>query len=359
MTSLGLDLRRFESRVDGKRTRLQVLTNGNGMEVCLCNFGARVVSIVVPDRNGRPTDVTLGFDNLDDYRFVNANFGATIGRYANRIAGAELLLGDRVYSLAANSGPHCLHGGRRGWQTQVFDVEQVTDSTLRFTYLSPDGEEGFPGNVRIWVDYGLTADNTLRIAYTAVTDRPTVVNPTNHTFFNLLGDPSRTALGHWLCVDADAFLPVDSLLVPEGEIAPVAGTPMDFRTPACIAGKIDPLSPQIAWPHGYDHTWVLNGRRSPDWPAATLYAPETGIGLEVFTDAPGIQVFTANAFNGAFEGRRGIAYRDRPAVCLETQFFPDSPHHPQWPSTTLVPGDTLRGRCAYRFSVRESPQPLR
>lgn len=210
----GLDPRRFEAEVEGKRVALYVLKNRNGMEVSLCNYGARVVSIVVPDRRGRPTEVTLGFDNLDGYRFVNANFGATIGRYANRIAEAELPLGNRVYPLAANSGPHCLHGGRRGWQTRVFDVGEVTDSTIRFSYLSPDGEEGFPGNVWIWVDYSLTADCALRIDYTAVTDRQTVVNPTNHTFFNLSGDPSQSALDHWLHVDADAFLPVDSLLVP-------------------------------------------------------------------------------------------------------------------------------------------------
>lgn len=307
----GLDPRRFEAEVEGKRVALYVLKNRNGMEVSLCNYGARVVSIVVPDRRGRPTEVTLGFDNLDGYRFVNANFGATIGRYANRIAGAELPLGNRVYPLAANSGPHCLHGGRRGWQTRVFDVGEVTDSTIRFAYFSSDGEEGFPGNVRIWVDYSLTADRALRIDYTAVTDRQTVVNPTNHTFFNLL------------------------------------------------SGKMDTLATQIARAHGYDHTWVLNTRGCPDSPAATLYAPGTGIGLEVFTDAPGIQIFTANAFNGSFEGRRGISYRNRPAVCLETQHFPDSPHHPDWPSTLLMPGDTLRSRCTYRFFVREIAGPAR
>ena len=294
-------------------------------------------------------------DTSDDYRNVNCNFGATIGRFANRIAGAQFSLDDgRVYHLAANSGSHCLHGGHRGWQTRVFDVEQVSDSTVRFVYLSPDGEEGFPGNMEIRVHYLLTGDNALRITYTAATDRPTVVNPTNHTFFNLSGDPSQTALDHRLQVDADRYLPVDSLLIPLGEIAPVAGTPMDFRTPGLLSEKLDTLSPQIAMALGYDHTWVLNDRREPDAPAATLCSPESGIRMEVFTDAPDIQVFTANAFNGAFEGRRGIAYRNRPAVCLETQHFPDSPHHPQWPSTTLMPGDTLRSMCMYRFSVCES-----
>ena len=351
-TCSGLDPRRFGAEIEGKRVALYVLRNRNGMEACLCNYGARVVSLVVPDRNGKPADVTLGFDNLDDYRFVNANFGATVGRYANRIAGAELPLDGRVYPLAANSGPHCLHGGRRGWQTRVFDVERVTDSTIRFSYLSPDGEEGFPGNVRIWVDYSLTADHALRIDYTAVTDRPTVVNPTNHTFFNLSGDPSRTALDHWLQVDADAYLPVDSLLVPTGEIQPVAGTPMDFRTPCRLSEKMDALAPQIARTHGYDHTWVLNSPGRPDLPAATLYAPGSGIELEVFTDEPGLQVFTSNAFQGAFRGRGGIAYRNHPAVCLETQHFPDSPHHPDWPSTLLMPGDTLHGQTLYRFSIR-------
>lgn len=359
LTCSGIDPMRFDACVEGRHTGLYVLENENGMEVCLCNYGARIVSIVVPDRNGQPADVTLGFDNLDDYRFVNANFGATIGRYANRIADAELPLGNRVYRLTANNGPHCLHGGRRGWQTQVFDIEQTTDSTIRFTYLSPDGEEGFPGNVQVWVNYSLTADNTLRIAYTAVTDRPTVVNPTNHAFFNLSGDPSQTALDHWLYVDADSFLPVDSLSIPSGEIACVAGSPMDFRRPAQIFRKLDTLSQQLVLTRGYDHNWILNDRERLDSAAATLYSARSGILMEVFTDAPGIQIFTANAFNGSFEGRRGIAYRNRPAVCLETQHFPDSPHHPQWPSATLVPGDTLRSMCAYRFSVRENPCPFR
>lgn len=350
-TRSGLDPRRFETSTDGKHTALYVLKNRNGMEVCLCNFGARVVSIVVPDRNGVPTDVTLGFDNLVDYRNVNCNFGATIGRYANRIAGARFELDGQTFLLSANSGPHCLHGGIRGWQARVFDVGQASDSVVRFTYLSPDGEEGFPGSVRILVEYRLTADNALRILYTATSDRPTVVNPTNHTFFNLSGDPSQTALGHRLQVDADGFIPVDSLLIPLGEIAPVTGTPMDFRTPSLLSEKMDTLSQQIALAHGYDHTWVLNDRRCPDLPAAALYSPESGIRMEVFTDAPGIQVFTANAFNGAFEGRRAIAYRNRPAVCLETQYFPDSPNHPDWPSTVLRPGEVRRGSCVYRFSV--------
>ena len=309
----GLDPRRFEAEVEGKRVALYVLKNRNGMEVCLCNFGARVVSIVVPDRNGVPTDVTLGFDNLDDYRNVNCNFGATIGRYANRIAGARFELDGQTFFLSANSGPNCLHGGVRGWQARVFDVEQVSDSTVRFAYLSPDGEEGFPGNVRMQVEYRLTADNALSISYSATSDRPTVVNPTNHTFFNLSGDPSQTALDHRLHIDADGFIPVDSLLIPVGEIASVAGTPMDFRTPSLLSERLYTLSPQVALAHGYDHTWVL--------------------------------------FNGAFEGRRAIAYRDRPAVCLETQYFPDSPNRPNWPSTLLRPGEVRRGSCVYRFSV--------
>ena len=350
-TRSGLDPSRFEASVDGKPTALYVLENSRGMEVCLCNFGARVVSIVVPDRKGRPTDVTLGFDNLDDYRNVNCNFGATIGRYANRIARARFELDGQTVLLSANSGPNCLHGGVRGWQARVFDAEQTSDSAVRFTYLSPDGEEGFPGSVEIRVDYRLTDDNALRISYAATSDRPTVVNPTNHTFFNLSGDPSQTVLGHRLYVDADRFIPVDSLLVPVGEIASVDGTPMDFRTPGLISEKWDTLSPQIALAHGYDHTWVLNGRTNPDSPAATLCSPESGIRLEVFTDAPGIQIFTANAFNGTFEGRRAIAYRNRPAVCLETQYFPDSPNRPHWPSTLLRPGEIRHGNCVYRFSV--------
>lgn len=351
LTRSGLDPRRFEGRVDGKPAGLFVLENPNGMEVCLCNFGARVVSIVVPDREGRPTDVTLGFDNLDDFRFVNCNFGSTIGRYANRIAGARFRLDGQECRLTANNGPNCLHGGDAGWQMRVFDVTELSDSVVRFSYCSPDGEAGFPGTVSLCVEYTLSARNELRIAYAAVTDRPTVVNLTNHTFFNLSGDPSQSALDHVLQVAADRYTPIDSMMIPTGELAPVEATPLDFRMPRTLAEGMDTTFVQLALAGGYDHNLVLSAPGLQQ-PAATLYSRRSGICLELLTEEPGLQLFTSNAFSGAFRGRRGIAYCNRPAICLEPQHFPDSPNHPQWPSTTLMPGDTLRTTTLFRFSVR-------
>lgn len=352
-TSSGLFPERFRTNTKEGTTGLFILRNGNGMEVCLCNYGARVVSIAVPDRNGNPTDVTLGFDNIHDYMKINRNFGATIGRYANRIKNACFNLDGKEIRVQANNGPHCLHGGDSGWQSKIFDVKNVTDTTATFFYRSADGEEGFPGNVEADVTYSLSSDNELMISYHATTDKTTVINLTNHTFFNLSGTPDKTALDHILQINASRYTSIDSSFVPTGYIEDVSGTPMDFRTPAVISDRIDMSFPQVRIAGGYDHNWILDTKGCIDKPAASLYSRHSGIRLEVYTDEPGIQVFTGNAFNGAFEGRSGIRYRERPSICLETQHFPDSPNHPEWPSTILTPGDTYESKCIYRFIVVE------
>lgn len=351
-TRSGLDPRRFETRTEAGSTALYTLTNENGMEVCLSNYGARVVSILVPDRTGKPTDVTLGFDNLKDYQEVNSNFGATIGRVCNRIGQARFRLEGHTVRLAANDGPHCLHGGKEGWQRRIFRVLELHDDRVVFTLRSRDGEEGFPGNVDVSVSYTLTEDNRLVICCRATTDRTTVVNPTNHTFFNLSGDPERTATDHQLWIHAEAFTPIDSTCLPTGEIRTVRGTPMDFRIPRTIAEQMDTTDRQIRLANGFDHNWVLATKGDPDVVAATLYSPTSGILLEVYTDQPGLQVFTGNAFQGRFRGRDGIAYRNRPSVCLEAQHFPDSPNRSDWPSIELHPGDTCVHTCIYAFSTR-------
>ena len=351
-TRSGLDPKRFESRSPAGSTALYTLTNENGMEVCLSNYGARIVSILVPDRSGKMIDVTLGFDNLKDYRDINSNFGATIGRVCNRIAQARFPLDGQLVHLTANDGPNCLHGGREGWQRRIFRVLELRDQSVVFTLRSHDGEEGFPGEVSLEVSYTLTAGNRIRIDYRATTDRTTVINPTNHTFFNLSGDPRHSATDHLLSIRAEAFTPIDDNKLPTGEIRPVRGTPMDFSKPRIIAEQLDTTDIQIRRAGGFDHNWVLSDPGNLRIAAATLYSPTSGVRLDVFTDQPGLQFFTGNAFRGEFRGRGGIAYRNRPSVCLETQHFPDSPNRSNWPSVVLKPGQTYRHTCIYAFSTQ-------
>lgn len=351
-TRSGLDPKRFESRNPTGSTALYTLTNENGMEVCLSNYGARIVSILVPDRSGKMTDVTLGFDNLKDYREINSNFGATIGRVCNRIGQAQFPLDERIVHLTANDGLNCLHGGKEGWQRRIFQVLEFKDQSIIFTLRSLDGEEGFPGNVSLKVSYTLTDNNRIVIVYHAITDQTTVINPTNHTFFNLSGDPRHSAINHILSIRAKAFTPIDDNKLPTGEIRPVQGTPMDFSKPRIIAEQLDTTDVQIRRAGGFDHNWVLSDPGNLRVAAATLYSPTSGIQLDVYTDQPGLQFFTGNAFQGKFRGRRGIAYRNRPSVCLETQHFPDSPNRNNWPSTILKPNESYTHTCIYAFSTR-------
>ena len=353
LTASGLDPKAFESEYNGAPTALYTLHNSSGMEVAITNFGGRIVSVMVPDKEGKMQDVVLGFDNVKDYFPENhsSDFGAAIGRYANRIAGGRFTLDGTEYTLPQNNGKNCLHGGTTGWQYQVYTVKEAAENRLCLVRVSPDGDNGFPGNVQATVTYTLTEDNRIEIDYEAFTDAPTVVNMTNHAYFNLSGDPAgHLVTDDVLTLNASSFTPVDEDLIPTGEIVPVEGTPMDFRQAKAIGQDIKADYEQLKRGNGYDHNWVLSC--APGTPAAELYCPLSGIGVQVYTSEPGIQVYTGNFLDGTVKGKKGIAYPQRSAVCLETQHFPDSPNQPAFPSTVLRPGETYRSHCTYAFFVR-------
>jgi len=352
-TASGLNPADFQTEVDGKQTALYTLTNANGMEVCITNFGGRIVSVMVPDRDGVMRDVVLGFDSIADYVKYPSDFGATIGRYANRIGQGKFSLDGTDYQLPTNNYGHCLHGGPKGFQYRVFDAVQPDQHTLKLSYLSKDGEEGFPGNLNCTVTFTLTDDNAIDIQYGAETDKPTIVNMTNHSYFNLDGDPSRDNSEYLLTIDADNYTPVDSTFMTTGEIVTVEGTPMDFRQPTAVGARIDDDFQQLKNGLGYDHNWVLNTKGDDSRACATLVSPKTGIKLEVFTNEPGIQVYAGNFLDGTLRGKKGITYGRRASVCLETQKYPDTPNKPEWPTAVLRPGEKYDSHCIFRFSVEK------
>jgi len=342
----------FKAEKDGQKTGLYILKNDKGMEVCVTNFGGRVVSIMVPDKEGVLRDVVLGFDNVADYMEIPSDFGASIGRFANRIAQGRFTLDGTVYELPKNNFGHCLHGGPNGWQYKIYEVENVTDNSITLVMHSPDRDESFPGKVTAKVTYNVTTDNALEIAYQAITDQPTVINMTNHSYFNLSGNPGNTILDHILHINAECFTPVGRTLIPTGEMIPVADTPMDFSVPKAIGADIDNIEyVQIRFGNGYDHNWVLESKGNMEIVAASLYSPESGIKMEVFTDEPGIQVYSGNFLNGTVTGKHGITYQQRAAVCLETQHYPDSPNRPEWPTVVLRPGEEYSSHCTYKFTT--------
>ena len=351
-TMSGLDPKDFVGEKNGKATALYTLTNDNGMEVCVTNFGGRLVSVMAPDKDGNMVDVILGFDNIEDYMTKSSDFGASIGRYANRIAGATFQLDGETIVLDANDGPNCLHGGTEGWQYQVYDAVQLDEQTLELTIVEQDGHMGFPGTVTAVVTYKLTDDNAIDIWFSGTTDAPTVLSMTNHAYFNLSGNHAVEGTDQLLYVNADNFTPADALLIPTGEFVPVEGTPMDFRTPKTVGQDINADYEQIALGNGYDHNWVLNTAGDDTKLAFSLYSPATGILLEGYTDQPGVQVYSGNFLTGKVAGKHGTFYPRRASVCLETQLFPDSPNKPEWPSATLRPGETYTHHCVYRFSVK-------
>ncbi|WP_064974552.1 aldose epimerase family protein [Alistipes provencensis] len=353
LTLSGLKQSDFQSEVDGKKTDLFILKNDNGMEVCVTNLGGRIVSVMVPDRDGIMRDVVLGFDRIADYETIPSDFGATIGRYANRIGQGRITLDGTEYQLPQNNYGHCLHGGPRGFQYRVFDAVQKSDREVELTYTAKDGEEGFPGNFDCRVTMTLTDDNAIDIRYAAETDKTTVVNMTNHSYFNLDGDPSKDNSEWLLTVNADSYTPVDSTFMTTGEIALVADTPMDFRAPTPIGERIGQDFEQLKNGNGIDHNWVLNTRGNIAEPCASLESPATGIRLDVYTTEPGIQVYCGNFLDGTVKGKNGVAYGFRAAVCLETQKYPDTPNKPEWPSAVLRPGEKYESRCIYKFSVDE------
>ena len=349
----GLNRSDFVSEVDGKPTALYVLKNANGMEVCITNYGGRVVSVLVPDKNGKPTDVVLGYDNIADYASTDGNYGALIGRFGNRIAKGKFTLDEAEYQLPLNNNGNCLHGGPKGYHAKVWDAAQPDDRTLELKYLSADGEAGFPGNLDIKVTYTVTDDNALGILYEAVTDKPTVVNLTNHSYFNLSGVAGSQILDHLIMINADHYTPVDSVLIPTSEIATVEGTPLDLRQPQPVGQHIDDAFDQIVKGRGYDHNWVLNTNGDVKQLAAKVVSPVSGIVLEVYTNEPGIQFYSGNFMNGRDAGKFGVVYARRGALCLETQHYPDSPNHPSFPTTTLRPGEKYVSRCIYRFATAQ------
>ncbi len=358
LTKSGLDPEAFKAEFRGDSTGLYTLTNAAGMEVCITNFGGRVVSVMVPDRDGNYRDVVLGFDSIEAYfpEVNKSDFGAAIGRYANRINQGTFVLDGDTVSLPKNNFGHSLHGGTDmgtlGWQYRVYTANQLNDSTLELTLTDADGNNGYPGTVEAKVVYSLTADNTLDIDYTATTDKPTVINMTNHSYWNLGGDASQDILGHELTVNADNYTPVDSTFMTTGEIAPVAGTPFDFTTSKAIGRDIAADNEQLRNGNGYDHNWVLNTKGNDSLAAVELFNPANGINLTVYTNEPGIQIYTGNFLDGTATGKGGTVYNQRAAVCLETQKYPDTPNKPEWPTATLRPGETYHSHCAYHFSVK-------
>jgi aldose 1-epimerase len=350
--ALAVSAQPFGHTPKGERVTLYTLTNPSGMSVSIMDYGATVVKIIVPDRNGRLADVALGFDHFAPYLKQTAYFGATAGRYANRIAGGKFKIDKTVYQVPVNNGPNSLHGGLRGFDKRIWKVEAVESDTpaIRFSRLSPDGEEGYPGNLFVSVTFTLTDDNKLHIDYQATTDKPTVINLTNHTYFNLAGAGEGTILDHVATLHADAFTPVDATLIPTGEIKDVSGTPWDFRTPTAIGLHLKETGGK---PVGYDHNFVLNKGFFTSFDlAAEVEDPKSGRTLKVYTDQPGVQFYTGNFLDGTLIGKGGTSYPQYGGFCLETQHFPDSPNHDNFPSTLLEPGDTFKSTTVYAFGVK-------
>lgn len=353
LTRSGLNPQDFQTEVNGKQTQLYTLTNANGMEVCITNFGGRIVSVMVPDKTGEMKDVVLGFDSIGDYINTPSDFGAAIGRYANRINQGKFVLDGDTVKLPQNNYGHCLHGGPTGWQYQVYTGQQLNDSTLQLTMQSPDGDNNFPGNVTAHVTYTLKSNNSIDIQYDATTDKKTVINMTNHSYFNLSGNPQNTITDNILYVNADSITPVDSTFMTTGEMLALTDNCMDFKNAKPIADALDMNNEQVKFGMGIDHNYVLNTKGNIEEVAAKVTCPSTGITLEVYTNEPGIQVYTGNFLDGTVTGKKGIVYNQRAAICLESQHYPDSPNKPQWPSVILEPGQTYHSHCIFKFGVEK------
>ena len=360
LTVSGLNPAKFDTLINEKPVKLYTLKNQSGMEVCITNYGGRVVSLVVPDRDNKPTDVVLGFDNIQQYAdTLNSptDYGSSVGRYANRIKNAQFKLGDTTYQLKVNDNENSLHGGgTTGWMNQVYEAEQIGDSILKLTIVAEDGENGFPGKVTAVTTYKVTADNTLDITWKAETDKETIINQTNHNYYNLSGDFTQPGYDMVLYVNADKFTASDAKYIPTGEIRNVEGTPFDFRTPHAIGDSIQSQYDQIQNATGYDHNFCLNTLNDDTQVAASLYSPKTGIFMEMYTNEPGVQVYSGN-FQGVgnevnIHHKNNLVYPKHVSVCLESQKYPDSPNHPEWASPVLKPGEVYSSHAAYKFSVK-------
>ena len=338
----------------GEQVESFTIANAGGVSLTAITYGAIIVSLNTPDRDGRVADIVLGFDSLAGYLGEHPYFGAVVGRYANRIARGTFTLDGATYTLAANNAPNHLHGGDRGfdaklWTAEPFDGTDRAGVVLRYT--SPDGEEGYPGTLHVRVTYTLSADDTFVIDYHAVTDAPTPVNLSQHSYFNLTGNPDRDVLNHVLTIHADRFTPVDSTLIPSGNVVPVSGTPFDFTTPHTIGARIEDDHEQLRFGGGYDHNFVLSKSADQLSPAVTVVEPSTGRTLAIATSEPGMQFYSGNFLDGSLTGKAGHAYAHRTGFCLESQHFPDSPNQPAFPSTILRPGEEYHSRTVWRFGV--------
>ena len=345
----------FATTLEGEAVDLFTMTNANGIEIQAISYGGIIISLKTPDRSGNFGDIVLGYDNLQGYIDRTPYFGAIIGRYGNRIGGAEFELDGQTYTLAANDGQNHLHGGVKGFDKVVWGGEPFENEGgvgVVFRYTSPGGEEGYPGNLQMEVTYTLTEADELVVDYVATTDQATPVNLTQHSYFNLKDAGASDILGHELTLAADAYTPVNATLIPTGEIAPVEGTPFDFRTPHAIGERIAADHPQIGFGGGYDHNWVLNGTQDGDMIlAARVIEPTSGRTLEILTTEPAIQFYSGNFLDGTITGKDGVTYQHRTGFCLETQHYPDSPNQPDFPSTILRPGEEYQTRTMFRFGV--------
>lgn len=359
LTKSVLDPEKFVAEFRGDSTALYTLVNASGTEACITNFGGRLVSLMVPDKEGNLKDVVLGFDSIQAY-FPETNlsdFGSSVGRFANRINEGKFKLDSTEYQLPLNNGKHSLHGGGElgdlGWQYRVYKADQKNDSTLVLTIQSPDGDNGYPGNLTASVTYTLRSDNALDISYSATTDKPTIINLTNHSYFNLSGDPNTPVTDNLLLVNASQITPIDSTYMTDGTMMDVKGTPFDFIEARMIGEKIKDFdNEQVKNGNGYDHNFVLDTKGDISKVACELYSPKTGIVLDVYTNEPGVQVYSGNFLDGSVTGKNGIVYNQHAGICLETQHYPDSPNKPQWPSTRLNPGETYNSQCIYKFSIK-------
>ncbi|GGH00765.1 galactose mutarotase [Mucilaginibacter phyllosphaerae] len=343
----------FEKTINGKQTHLYILKNKNGVQAAVTNYGGRIVSLFVPDKNGRLTDVVLGFDDVDG--FINSKeryYGATIGRFANRIAKGKFTLDGREYTLVTNNGPNTLHGGRPAFEDVVWDAKQTDSATLELSYLAKDLEGGFPGNLDVKVTYRLTDDNAMKVSYTATTDKTTVINLTNHAFFNLNGEGSGTILNHLVQIAADNYTPVDATLIPTGKVEAVAGTPFDFTKPATIGERVNADNVQLKDGNGYDHNYVLS-KHDITTPVATVTGDKSGIRMQVFTEEPAMQFYSGNFMQSQNVMKGGKKDDFRTSFAMETQHYPDSPNQPTFPSTVLKPGETYKTQSIYKFTVAQ------
>jgi aldose 1-epimerase len=347
----------FDKVINGKQITLFTLENSSGMKVTLTNYGGKIVNIWLPDRTGKLADIILGFNTIDEYIKGSKSFGATVGRYANRIAKATFTLDSIAYHLPVNNGPNCIHGGPDGFYSKVFDakaIETPEGNAVEMHYVSPDGENGFPGTLDFYVTFRVTEKNELKINYKATTDKPTVLNVTNHSYFNLAGEGKGVITGTEVLIDADSIAEVaNNEMIPTGIYRNILGTPMDFKAPRLVSKDIDADYDQLKYGGGYDHAWILNKKIKGELSfAASAYEPESGRFMEVFTTEPSVQFFTGNSLNGTQVGKSGVAYERRTGFCFETQHLPDSPNHPNFPSTVLRPGETFNSATVYKFSVK-------